>query len=191
MPKNEKIQYEVDPFNRLILSKTSRASRAPKFRHILDGKFKIGKNNTLTYQVKSPPPPAIPQQLKLSGDWSLDKEHNLVFTLDKENNQQAKDKISLKGEIIDVKSDRLEFAVSAKDTASRMHFYILRLQGRWQADKYNRLSFLAEKEDGLYDILTLTGMWEINKEKLTRTLSFKGFWDVAKKSGKYHYLFIS
>lgn len=188
MRKNEKVKYEIDPF----------ASGVPKFRHLLEGTFKIDKDNTLIYQVKSPQASSIPQQLKLSGNWSLNSEHNLVLTLDKENNQLAKDKFTLKGEIIGAKADKLEFAVTTKDVDGSVHFYILQFGGAWQADRYNRLSFLVRKENSPDDILTLSGSWEINKqnqiiytyiekglktkEKSIHTLTFKGFWDINEKS---------
>ena len=129
----------------------------PRFREILDGTFSIDKNSTLIYHVKSPKNSSIPQQLKFSGNWSLD---------DKNNNQWQGDKLALKGEIIDSKSDNLEFSLSTKDKDAKTHFYMLELSGRWQADKYNRLSFLVRKEKGPPDALTLSGAWEVNKQNM-------------------------
>ena len=189
MKKVEKLKYEIDPSNRLILG---------QFRYVIDGTFKTDKNNTLIYHIKSPSPPAIPQQLKLTGSWSLDKNHNLVLTLDKENNQRAGDRLTLTGEIINAQDDKLEFSLVTKDHAGKNSFYILRLAGRWQADKYNRLSFLVSKKDGLGNELTLSAGWELNKQnqlvytyikeclktkkKISRSIAFKGFWDIAEKS---------
>ena len=194
MRKSEKVVYEVDPFNRLVASKTRRKSKVAGFRHVLDGTFKIDKNNTLFYRVKSPSSSSIPQQLKLSGDWSLDKKHNLILTLDKENNQRAGDTLTLNTEIINAKADKLEFSLATKDSQGKTHFYMLRLSGKWQTDKYNRLSFLLEESGG---IITLMGAWEVNQQnqitytyikeplkrrkKITRTVTFKGFWDITEK----------
>lgn len=187
MKKNEKVKYEIDPSGRLIFMRT-----------VLEGEFSIDKDNALTYRVKNPIPSSIPQQLKLSGSWSLNNEHNLVLKLDKENNQWAGDKLALEGEIIDAKADELIFSVSTKDSGEKMHFYLLKLGGRWQADEYNRLSFLATKKKDVYDELSFSGSWEVNrqnqliytyakarlkrKEKLTRAITFKGYWDITEKN---------
>ena len=45
----QKIRYEIDPHNRLV-------RRLPRFRKVIDGKFKIDKKNTLIYHVKAPVP---------------------------------------------------------------------------------------------------------------------------------------
>ena len=197
MKKIEKIEFEIDPFNRLVFAKSKRQSKITKFRHVIDGIFRIDKDNVLTYQLKSPSPPTIPRQLKLTGNWSLDKEHNLVLTLDKENNQKARDKLTLRGEIIAAKADALSFLLSTKDTKGNIHLYILELTGKWQVDRYNRLSFMIKKEHDLHDELTLCGSWEVNaqnqliytytktilkrKTKLLRQITLKGFWDINEK----------
>ncbi len=188
MRKNEKIRYEVDPFNRLVI---------PRFRTILDGKFQISKGNFLSYRVKNPSSSPI-QQLKLSGNWTLDKDYNLVLILNKENNQRQGDKLTLTGEIIDVKGDELVFSLSTKDYGQGTRFYLLKLGGRWQVDKYNRMTFLVSKETGIVDTLTFLGSWEVNrqnqltytyskvdlktKDKLIRLITFKGYWDINEKN---------
>jgi len=43
----ETIKYEVDPYNKLAISKTCKTSNLPKFRQILEGRFKIDKKITL------------------------------------------------------------------------------------------------------------------------------------------------
>jgi len=185
---NTRIRYSIDPTNRLLL---------PQFRYILDGEFKTDKKNTLTYIVRSPRPPSIPHQLKLSGNWSLDKNHNLVMTLNKENNQLAGQKITLQSEIIRAKADKLEFLISAKDKSGLAHLYILGLSGTWQADKYNRLKFLVQKKNDAHNELMLSGSWEIDKNnqiiytytktglktgrKIRQNIAFKGHWDFSKK----------
>lgn len=73
---------------------------------------------------------------------------------------------------------------------------ILKLGGRWQADENNRLRFLVKKEERKVDVLTLQGIWELNrnheityryekmdlktKERLERTVIFKGFWEIRR-----------
>ena len=192
MRKKEAVEYSIDPSGRLKI-----------MRVVLDGEFDIDKTNTLTYRVKQPIPSGVPQQLRLSGKWSLDKEHNLSLALDKENNLST-DKLTLTGEIIDARADELAFSMTTKDSAGRTHLSILKLSGRWQVDKYNRLSFLVAKENDLYDTLTLGGAWEVNKqnqiiytytktdlkrkEKITHSITFKGHWDITEKNRVFYVL---
>jgi len=194
---SEKVSYEIDPLNRLIINKPSKKSEIPQFRYLLDGQFKIDTDNSLIYKVKTPNPPSIPEQLKLTGNWSLDKNHSLVLTLDKENNQLAGNRITLQSRLVQAKADRLEFIISSKESGGRSHLYLVALSGIWQADKYNRLKFLAQRKTDTFKEITLSGSWEVNekneliytytqaslkrKEKSLHTLAFKGFWDITQK----------
>ncbi|MFH1309761.1 MAG: hypothetical protein ABIH85_03665 [Candidatus Omnitrophota bacterium] len=198
MKKTEKTKYEIDPLNRLVIAETGEKSKLPKFRKILDGKIKIDKGNTFTYRVNKSQDSTIPQQIKLTGKWSLDDEHNLVLTLDEQHKQCAGDKIKIKGEIIDAKADKLVFSVTTKNTLDQTQAYILELGGTWQADKNNRLTFDVKKEQGKTDRLTLTGKWDIGEQnhiiytytnaqlktgkKITNTITLKGYWDITEKS---------
>lgn len=180
------VRYSIDPENRL-----------KRFRHIIEGEFRIDKRNNLSYTVKSPSPPSIPQQLKLNGTWSLNKDHDLVITLDKENNQFSGKKITLAGEIISTASDKIEFLVSGKDSKGHTNLYILALSGAWQADKSNRLKFMVFKKHSTADELAFTGTWEISRKnqiiysytragsrrgtKHKQKLAFKGTWDINTK----------
>jgi hypothetical protein len=186
MRKKETVEYGIDPAGSLKI-----------MRVVLDGEFDIDKTNTLTYRVKQPVPSGAPKQLKLSGKWSLNNEHNLVLALDKENNLSA-DKLTLTGEFIDARADELALSITSKDSEGRTHLSILKLSGKWQVDRYNRLSFLAAKGNDLYDTLTLVGAWEVNnqnqivytyaktglkrKEKITHSITFKGYWDITEKN---------
>ncbi|MBM3250374.1 MAG: hypothetical protein FJZ09_06000 [Candidatus Omnitrophica bacterium] len=186
MRKSSKVMFEVD-----------RSGRFSCLRKTVDGEFKVNKNNLLFYRLKKPIPANSPSQLKLTGKWSLNKEHNLIFSLDKENNLVSGGKFTLEGEIIDVKANELAFCLRTKDSRGMSHLSLLRLNGRWQADKYNCLNFMVSRESEEPDALTFTGSWEVNKrneliytytkawlkkkEKLTRTLTFKGYWDIREK----------
>jgi len=186
-----KVRYEVDPHNRLILRKTGKKSRLPKYRHLADGRFKIGRRNSLTYHIKKSKDFKSPQQIKFSGDWSLDKRHNLALTLNKWGNQIAGNKLIIKGKITDIKKNTLLFTVTTKTADNRRQIYILKLSGSCRADKNNRLTFNAERERGRDDILTISGIWELNKKaeliykyrdkKKTHTLIFRGRWNITDK----------
>jgi len=189
----EKVRYEIDPHNRLV-------ALLPRFRKAIDGKFKIDKKNTLSYRVKAPVPRGanIPHQVKLRGEWSLDKNHDLKLTLDKWGRRTFGDQLTLQGNIIDARKNSLLFAVTTKTKENVRSTYVLNLRGRWQADKNNRLTFRARKEKGRHDILTFGSIWEINKhhriiyrykkarlirkKKKVHTLAFNGYWDIRGKA---------
>ena len=175
----EKIRYEIDPYNRLILGDSGAKSDLPKFRQIIDGQFKIDEDNSLSYRVKSPLPEdgnipyrslqgnsgtgQVPHQIKLKGQWSLTDDHELRLTLDGQGRQTFGDRITLQGEILDVNESSLLFAVTTTTKEATRSTYLLNLTGIWKADEFNRLSFHIKKESGRYDILTFNGVWEINK----------------------------
>jgi len=204
----QKIRYELDPYNRFIISGTGEKSGLNRFRKVVDGRFKTDANNELSYHIKSPyhssllgpdetpllKGPNLPNQLRLKGKWSLTDDHELRLTLDKESRQTFGDQITLQGEILDVKKGSLLFAVTTMTKENVRSTYVLELEGTWQADKYNRLFLSVRKEDGSCDILTLKSAWQINKahqlvyeyekarlirkKRHAHTLTFKGYWDI-------------
>ena len=200
-----KVRYEVDPHNRLIIDETGRKTLLPRFRKVLDGKFKVNKNNTLSYHVKAALPSGdkVPHQVKLRGKWSLTRGHDLRLTLDKWGRQTFGDQITLRGEIIGVNKNSLLFAVTTRTKEDIRSTYILNFRGSWQTDKNNRLTFTVKRERNRHDILTFNGAWEIDrnhrviyryetarlirKSKKIRTLTFKGHWDI-KGRGRISYV---
>lgn len=209
----EKIIYELDPHNRLVAGSGRKTSGLSQFRHVIDGEFKIGRGNSLIYHIKSPSRGLsrqldLPYQLKLRGAWSLTQNHDLRLTLDKCKLDGFRNEIVLKGELIGAESDSLLFSMTQKTADDTTSTRILRLEGRWQADKQNRLTFKAEKEGGKYDTLTFEGIWEVGKnhqvvykygknlsgkgKKAERSLIFDGFWNIAEKNViTYHLDFIN
>jgi hypothetical protein len=191
-----KIQYEVDPHNRLVISNSGEKSDLPKFRQVIDGRFRLGEDNNLSYRVKAPLPEDgnTPHQIKLRGEWSLTDDHELRLTLDGQGRQTFGDRITLQGEILDVDKNSLLFAVTTTTKDNTRSTYVLNLDGTWRADEDNRLSFHLKRESGRYDILTFSGAWEINKnhqiiyqyekarlirkKRESHTLTFKGYWDI-------------
>jgi hypothetical protein len=196
----ERVHYEIDPHNRLVISQTDKKTKLPRFRQVLTGRFKTDKNNSLGYLIKAPVPRelGIPHQVRLRGQWALTKDHNLQFTLNKWGRQTLGDKLTLQGTILDVHKNSLLFAVTTRTKKDTQSIYILKLQGMWQADKNNRLIFRIKRGKGRYDNLIFTGAWEINKhhqiiyryqkqelltkQKRIHTLTFKGYWDIKDKT---------
>jgi hypothetical protein len=196
----QKLRYEIDPHNRLLVSERGRKASFTYFRRALDGRFKVDKNNTLSYHIKAPVPRDmnIPHQVKLKGEWSLTGNHDLKLTLDKWGRQTFGDRLTLRGNIIDVNKNSVLFGLTTWKKEGTRSTYTIRLQGSWQADKHNRLTFRVKKEERKHDILILNGIWEINKNhriiyqykkahlirktKKTHTLAFKGYWDIEDKA---------
>ncbi len=192
----KKIRYEIDPHNRLVVDSSGKKSGLPKFRRVIDGRFKVDENNELSYHIKAPYPEdeIVPRQIKLKGEWSLTDDHRLRLTLDTLGRATFGDRITLQGEILDVNKNSLLFAVTTTTKDNTRSTYVLDLSGTWKADEHNRLSFHVKKEDGRYDILYFKGVWEIDKnqqiiyqyekarlirkKRESHTLIFKGYWDI-------------
>jgi len=191
----EKVKYEFDPHNRLIIDSSLRG-----IRKVLDGQFKISAYNLLSYHIKVPFPEDIkaPHQVKLRGTWSLTEDHQLRLTLDQWTRPTFGDQITLQGEILDVKKNSLLFAVTTRTKDDLPSTYIIELAGAWQADQQNRLTFRVNKENNGSDSLTFEGSWQIDenyqiiynysKEQLARkvkeihALTFQGYWDIQDKA---------
>lgn len=193
----QKARYEVDPYNRFVLARPrAKKSGLPRFRKVLDGRFGTDENNNLTYNIKSPlsGDESIPNRFRLKGTWSLTDDHSLRLILDKEYRETFGDKIILQGEMLDADKDSLLFALTTKTKEGTRSTYVLDLEGVWQADEYNKLSFHVKKEGPRRDILTFNGAWEIDKnhrivysyekarllrkKRDVRTVTFNGFWDI-------------
>lgn len=199
----QKLRYEVDPHNRLVVSETGKRLPLTRFRRVFDGSFKTGQGSSLTYHIKGPmygleAERKAPHQVKLRGKWSLNKDHDLVLTLDKWRRQRPGDELTLQGQIVAASADSISFAITTRSKENIATRNILKLQGRWQADEHNRLTFRVKKGQGKHDTLTFDGIWEIDKnhrivyryEKaqllrkriFKKTLIFEGHWNIAKRN---------
>ncbi|MBU1084330.1 MAG: hypothetical protein ABIG55_05395 [Candidatus Omnitrophota bacterium] len=192
------MRYETDPYNRLVVQ-GGKKSGVKKFRRILDGRFKIDKNNGLSYHVKAPlaEDETVPHQIKFKGNWVLTDKHELKYIIDNIARPGFGSQILLQGEIMDARADSLMFSIKTRTKDRTGSLYTLSLGGVWQADPDNRLSFNVQKEKGKHDILTFSGAWDIDKshqivyeyekreliKKTKRVHSFllKGKWDIREK----------
>jgi len=183
--------YEVDPFNRLVIKEVNGKSRVKKFRQVVHGRFKVDSKNRLFYEVSKSSQIDIPQKIKFSGNYSLDKGSNLIFTLSKWNNQCLGNRLRLKTKVIDANANELVFLVSMMPGLGlrKRTGYTLKLHGSWQADKNNRLTFGVKKEKDNVDRLTLFNAWKINKNNEIQyawphrggTITLKGKWIIKDK----------
>lgn len=139
-----KITYKIDKNNQLIIIK-DKGILYPK------GNFVVDSYNQLVYEVKESADwrqeYGIPQHITLKGEWEVDVNHNLIFTLRKIQTQAGGERLLLKSEIIQAKVNFLVFSLGTKGKAGTHGLRLLQLKGKWQADKYNRLQFLVKKNE--------------------------------------------
>ena len=189
----------MDRYNRLVMVRNSKS-------YVLNGRFFI-EDNLLNYKVNEPEgwrkEIDLPKKIKFTGSWSMNSNHDLALALYERKDQSRGDVLSLKGNILDVRSDAILFEVYSRTKSGKELTRILKLGGRWQADENNRLRFLVKKEEREVDVLTLQGIWEVNrnheityryekmdlktKERLERTILFKGFWEISS-SDRFVYI---
>ncbi len=132
----------------------------------------------------------------LDGRWSLTPENNLKLHVLASRSEFSGKTLVLKGDIESVTGKSLSFRVRECRLFSGLRSGTVQLKGIWRVDRYNRITFNAAKARGRYDTLTFQGAWQVNKQneviyryfrkdlktrkKKTRTLIFKGWWDLGK-----------
>ncbi len=129
------------------------------------------------------------------GKWSLSPNHDLIFTLRKSTTAAKTERITLKTELIQAKANTLVFLLATRGKTNTQRLQRLELKGKWRADKHNRLQFLVKRLRNRTDALTFQGAWAVKrnsliytyrkeslktKQKSTRTLRFKGYWEINK-----------
>ena len=183
-------RYSVDNNNRLIVT-------SDRQDVVLDGSFSIDKSQRLIYRLNDTyswrKQYALPPRIVFKGSWSLDVNHDLTLTLEKNKNQFQADTLTIKGNIISADSDTLAFEMRSYDRGGLLHIQILKLNITLFADESNRLCFMIRKLSP--DILILEGSWQINenqqiiyeyertdlktKTKISNTIIFRGFWQIS------------
>lgn len=184
-------RYIVDNSNRLIIKRNRK-------NLLTDGNFATDNNNRLIYWLNAPlawrRQYNLPSKITFQGHWWLNPNYDLELILDESKGQFRGNRLVLKGEIISTDRDALAFEIKSYNKEGLLHLQIIRLSGFWQADEYNRLSFIVNKKDSPNDIITLEGIWQINqnqqitytfektdfitKIKTLHTLTFEGFWQI-------------
>lgn len=188
-------KYRLDENNRLIIKKGGKKV-SPK------GKFVIDKKNRLGYVITEAPiwrkKYSLPQKITLEGSWEIDKNHDLIFTLIRTRQKAAGTHLYFKSELLASQANKLIFSLASQEKEGLEKIYLLKLEGKWQADIHNRLCFLVQRSGTRYDTLTLGAGWEVNenntliyryqkislkrKEKIEKTLTFQGFWQIDAKN---------
>lgn len=132
----------------------------------------------------SAPGENLPYLLRLKGHYSLDPTHNLIFTTE-QTQTAASGRLKLHGQIVDVRRNELVFSMATRDEQGRERLYLLHLEGAWQADERNRLTFAVKKDREAADQLVFQSAWELNKNQEIvysfgkgNTVIFKGNWRI-------------
>lgn len=187
-----KYRYSINNNNQLIIKHANK--RRPL---IANGEFSIDKYNQLIYWLNEPSlwkrQYNLPHKVSFKGNWNLNPNYDLELILNKTKEQFLGDRLVLKGEIISTDTDALSFEIKSLDRLGLSHIQLLKLNGFWGVDAYNRLGFIIKKKTQ-DDIITLEGIWQINKNqqiiynyektdlktksKILHTFSFEGFWQM-------------
>jgi len=187
-----KYHYSVNPDNRLLV----KSSSTKRFLAV-DGRFGLDKNNQLVYWLNEPVSwrrkYGFGNKIVFKGQWQLNPNYDLEFTLAQNSSQFRNDRLAIKGEIVSCDNDELAFEVATIDKRGLTHIQLLKLSGAWQADELNRISFVVEKKASP-ETLTLQNIWQVNrnqqitfsyekinlktKTKISRNLTFQGFWQI-------------
>ncbi len=197
-----KNKYSLNGRNQLLV-------RPPKQKNPLpvSGRFEIGKNNELICWLNEPSAWRkdydLPQKISLKGKWKLNSDYDLELILEESENQYRDERLAFRGEIISTDKDMLVFEVVSLDSRGQSHIQLLKLNGSWQADEFNRVVFAVKKKVNP-DIITFEGAWQINKNqqvvytyekaglkrktKVARALTFEGFWDISS-ANRLSYIF--
>jgi len=192
------IRYAFDDLHRLVVRNPADRLRPTR---VLEGRVTVDRRNRLVYRVDSaaaqngdPGPHAI----NLDGTWSLARNHTLALAV-REQAAGRRQRLYLKGAIVEAKAHALTVALSRHEVAAKRSTQRVTLNGRWQADAKNRLTFLAQKADGTSDRLTFRGGWHVgprheilyryrlaHRTRRTRraqhqhTMRVAGAWDVTQ-----------
>jgi len=164
---------------------------------LLKGEFKLDENNNLIYFINKPASWCrkynIPNKIEFRGKWRLTSNHDLALDIEEKEERWQKKSLVLKGEVLDCKENCLIFKVKSRLSPALTRFSLLKLKGRWRADKFNRITFEVSKKEKP-DILTFKGAWSLNgnqqiiykyeklKTKFKRGLIFRGFWDISLRN---------
>jgi len=136
-------------------------------------------------------------RIDFRGEWSLDDENNLVFSLKDDGEDPGR--IVLRGRIISARAGVLAFEAAGVNENGTLEWQVFELYGQWYADGDGKLAFRLRKSGGSRGRLVFQSSWEINedqeivykytRERLKRTgeretvcVSFSGRWSVFSSS---------
>lgn len=184
----------IDIKNRLIIRRKGK-------RLSPQGYFSLDSENRLVYWLNEPvswrTKYQLPDKIVFSGVWKINSNYDLELELEQKEQASKKERLTLKGKILSCEKDHVAFEIQTINHDGSDSFYLLKLSGRWQADEYNRITFLITKK-GQPDTLTFQGSWQLNenqqvtyiyekmhlktKSKVLHTLTFNGHWQITSSN---------
>lgn len=183
--------YSVDAYNRLVI-------RRKKEELTAQGLFSTDKDNRLIYWLNEPSAwqakYQLPKKIVFTGRWKLNPDYGLELEVRQNRLSLNRETLALKGEIIACEKDSLVFEIHSLKKNGLDSFNLLKLSGKWQADEFNRLTFLVTRKD-FPDTLTFQGAWQLNdnqqiaytyertnlrtKTRSFQSLTFSGYWEIT------------
>jgi len=191
--------YQLDSQNNLIIKrKKQKITPCGYFKILPDNRLNFWLNESSGWRKRY----NLPKRLEFEGKWNINPNHDLELYLYEDKDLLQKNPLVLRGEIISVQQDCVSFLIKTEEKGGVQKFKILKLNGLWQTDEYNRINFLVEKK-GTPDILIFKNTWQINsnqqityayqkvnlltKSKTQHTIEFEGFWQI-NSSDKLTYI---
>ena len=195
---NVGVRYWFDEDNHLVVEPQDGPADRLRPVRVVEGVVTTDSTNRLVYRVEAAAAAGgdpRPRRYELDGNWALTPRHELQLTLHGAE-QERRQRLYLNGAIVDATAHALTFALDRREQDGRRTVQRLSLQGRWQADRRNRLTFLVDKADGSVDRLTFQGAWTVNRrqtlryqyrrrigrrlERTVHTVRWAGVWDITR-----------
>ncbi|MFA7114491.1 MAG: hypothetical protein WC214_03405 [Candidatus Omnitrophota bacterium] len=190
--------YKVTKTNKLKVKTSDGDILYPSGVFSVDNNFLIYEvTESVTWRRKH----GISKKIVFKGSWSIDKNNNLKFSLNRAEGEGGVEKISFDTSLIETKSDYLIFSIKSCGKPGNYKWTMCRLKGKWQADKYNRIQFLVQKTKEP-DVLTFKGVWTVKnntftyiykrsdlatKTKKISELRFEGYWHINEANRLVYY----
>lgn len=153
MPKSrarQKVRYELDSRNRLVIQ--------GRTRRVIEGYFE-GENNQLIYRAVSS---AAAESIRFKGRWSLTRRHEFCYRVEEAQDVSGAGKFSFAAEVVNADKSGIAFSLLSRSSGGKSYLRIIKLEGAWSADEFNRLKFCVEKESANAGELVFLVSWEIN-----------------------------
>ncbi|MCP4652900.1 MAG: hypothetical protein GY858_05900 [Candidatus Omnitrophica bacterium] len=149
--------------------------------------FKV-YNNLLFYS----PDPGFAHKTKVSGVWSLDKKHNLIFIVDESQNSVFGKTISFSTRIEKASKGKIEFSILHRLTPTLKNVKRISFKGNWKTTPKNKLAFSVRGNRAKGEFL-FSNNYKFNKNNqitysYRRTLSRKSTIDSFILRGKCKFL---
>ncbi len=128
----------------------------------------------------------------LEGNWQLDKDHNLIFKIQKSQKLRVK-KLKLTGKILQVSGNYLLFEILSRPQEKITTISTIKLKGLWRQDRFNRIVFEVQRKSKP-DVLIFRNAWNITRDyyieyrykqpptKQIHGFVLKGSWDITEKN---------